>query len=86
VILSDARAGVSESQMARRYQEALRSRKVITLAQGALMEREGIDEDEAFTTLLRLSLYHGVPLRTRAEAIVLSTRQPELKNSSKPND
>jgi anti-anti-sigma factor len=78
VILSDAGAGVSDTQMAFRYQEALRSRKIITLATGVLMEREGVEEDAAFTDLLRLSIYHGEPLREQAQAMVRSARQPEL--------
>jgi ANTAR domain/GAF domain len=78
VILSDARAGVGETQMAVRFQEALRTREIITLAKGIIMEREGIDEDAAFTALLRLALYAGAPLRRRAEEMVLSTKQPEL--------
>jgi anti-anti-sigma factor len=75
VILSDAGAGMRDTQTAFRYQEALRSRKDITLATGVLMEREDLDEDEAFADLLRLSLHHGVPLRTQAEVIVRSNRQ-----------
>jgi anti-anti-sigma factor len=78
VILSDARVDVSETQMAIRFQEALRSREVIALAKGVIMEREGVDEDAAFTALLRLALYSGAPLRRRAEEIVLSAKQPEL--------
>jgi len=78
VILSDARAGVSDSEMGIRFQEALRSREVIALAKGVIMEREGVDEDGAFSALLRLSLYQGVPLRQRAEAMVRSARQQEL--------
>jgi hypothetical protein len=86
VILSDARAGVSDSETAFRYQEALRSRRIITLATGVIMEREGIDEDNAFTALLRLSLYHGETLRDRAETMVLSARQPESGDPSGSND
>ena len=78
VILSDAGAGISETELASRYKEALRSRKVITLATGIVMEREGIDEEEAFSALLRLSLYHGELLRDRAQKTVLSARQPEF--------
>jgi len=77
-ILSDARVGVSDTQMAIRFQDALRSREVISLAKGVIMEREGVDEDGAFSALLRLSLHHGAPLRGRAEAIVRSARQREL--------
>ena len=78
VILSDARAGVSDSQMGIRFQEALRSREIIALAKGVIMEREGMDEEQAFAALLRLSLYNGVALRRRAEEIVLSARRPAL--------
>jgi anti-anti-sigma factor len=75
VILSDARSGPSESQMALRYKEALDSRRVITLATGVIMERYGADEDGAFTSLLRLSLHHGETLRARADSIVRSAKQ-----------
>jgi AmiR/NasT family two-component response regulator len=64
--------------MAVRFQEALRSRKVIALAEGIIMEREGIDEEAAYSALLRLALYNGLPLRERAQAMVLSAKQPEL--------
>jgi anti-anti-sigma factor len=78
MILSDAGAGVTDSQMAARFFEALSSRKVIAQAQGIIMEREGVDEGVAFKALLRLSLYHGVPLGNQAETLVLSARQPTL--------
>jgi len=72
VILSDARAGVSDTQMAIRFQEALRSREVITLAKGIIMDREGTDAEGAFKLLLRLAHAQGLPLRERAEAMVQS--------------
>jgi hypothetical protein len=86
VILSDARADVSDTQMAIRFQEALRSREVITLAKGIIMGSEGMDEDSAFSVLLRLALNQGVPLRERAEAIVLSAEQPEFEPEGESND
>jgi ANTAR domain/GAF domain len=76
VILSDARAGVSDSQMATRFQEALRSREAITLAKGIIMGREGIDDESAFKALLRSALAQGLPLRERAEAMKLSVEHP----------
>jgi hypothetical protein len=85
VILSDAGVGVTDDQMAQRYQEALRSRQAITLATGVIMEREGIDEDQAFRALLRLALYHGETLRTRAETMVHSSQQRELRPMSGPD-
>ena len=63
--------------MAIRFQEALRSREVLSLAKGIVMEREGTDEEDAFNSLLRHSLRQGTTLRARAEEIVLSVRRPE---------
>jgi anti-anti-sigma factor len=82
VILSDAGVGTRDTQTAFRYQEALRSRKAITLATGVLMERESLNEDEAFADLLRLSLHHGVPLRQQAEMVVGSDRQLQLDSDA----
>jgi anti-anti-sigma regulatory factor len=86
VILSDGGAGVTDGEMAIRFQEALRSREVIALARGILMEREGVDEDGAFEALLRLSLYSGESLRGRAETMVLSARQPEVRTGAGHGD
>jgi len=85
VILSDAGAGVSDAQVALRYQDALKSRKSITLATGVIMEREGVDEDTAFTDLLRLSLSYGERLRAQADAVLRSTSQSEIGSGAKPN-
>jgi anti-anti-sigma factor len=76
VILSDAGAGITDGQSAGRFNAALMSRRTITLAEGVLMERYGVDADSAFENLLRLSLYNGVPLRERAQGIVQSARRP----------
>jgi anti-anti-sigma factor len=82
VILSDARAGVSDTQMATRFQAALRSREVVSLAKGIIMERDGVDAVEAFTILLHLSLSDGVPLLQRATAMVDSAFRPEIEPGS----
>ena len=82
VILSDAQAGVSDTQMAVRFQEALRSREVVSLAKGIIMEREGIDAVEAFSRLLHLSLAEHVPLLHRAAATVHSALRPEIESGS----
>ncbi len=74
LILGDAGAGVTDAQMATTFQAALRSRELITLAQGRMMEREGIDEARAFVALLRMSLDKGVPLRGLAESMVVASR------------
>ena len=84
VILSDAQAGVSDTEMAIRFQEALRSREVVSLAKGIIMEREGIDAVEAFSKLLQLSLAEGVPLLHRAAATVHSAlRRPGTRTAAR---
>jgi hypothetical protein len=86
VILSDAGAGVSDPEVAARYKEALRSRNLIALATGVIMHRDGIDEDAAFTTLLRLSLSHGAPLLREAISITLSATDPEYGSTKGAHD
>jgi anti-anti-sigma regulatory factor len=86
VILSDARAGVSDTQMAFRFQEALRSREVITLAKGIIMGREGIDAESASKVLLRLALAQELPLRERAETIVRWVEHPAFGSKGGPDD
>jgi anti-anti-sigma factor len=80
VILGDASANVSDTQMALRFQEALRNREVISLARGIMMGRDGIDGEAAFGELLRQSLAQGVPLHTHAAAVVRSAFTPELES------
>ena len=50
--------------------EALRTRELISQAQGVIMQREGIGEDLAYTKLRRDSLENGRPLLDRAQQVV----------------
>jgi anti-anti-sigma regulatory factor len=86
VILSDACAGVSDTQVAIRFQEALRSREVITLAKGVIMGREGIDAESASKVLLRLAVAQELSLRKRAEAIVRWVEHPSFGPKGKADD
>jgi anti-anti-sigma factor len=86
VILSAARAGVNDTAMAARFKDALSSRETIAMAQGVFLERYGFDQDAAFNAILRLSLYHGEPLRDLAESVVLTARQPALGSSTPLHD
>jgi len=72
-ILTDAGVDVTDDQLARRLSEAQRVRQVIALAQGVIMEREGVTEDAAYTLLRNVSQETGRPLRERAEDVVAST-------------
>jgi anti-anti-sigma regulatory factor len=85
-ILGDARAGVTDAQLAARFHQALRNREIIATAKGIVMERESLDEDDAFENLLRQSIKSGVSLLTRAEAFARSTGQPELEREHQPDD
>jgi hypothetical protein len=49
------------------------------------MERDSLNEDDAFTKLLRQSIKSGVSLLTRAEGFALSTEQPGLA-PERPSD
>ncbi len=74
-LLSDAEANLSDEDLSIRFQGALRAREVIAQAQGVLMEREGISENDAYGALRRFSLGNGRPLFDRAENIVASARR-----------
>ena len=50
--------------------EALAARKAIERAKGLLMEKEGLNEQEAFARLRRASQLSGRPLKVVAEALV----------------
>jgi anti-anti-sigma factor len=83
-ILTHAGADVSDDELARRQREALAARRVVALAEGVMMEREGVGPHEAFTILRRFSQRAGRPLIERAEDVVASTRRPEPDLSPKP--
>ena len=78
-ILAGTGADVSDGQLAQRQREALAAREVIALAQGVLMERDGVSQHDAYTLLRRFSQRAGRPVRERAEDVVASTRwsQPD---------
>ena len=50
--------------------EALAARKAIERAQGILMQREGLSEQEAFERLRKASQISGRPLRVVADALI----------------
>ena len=85
-ILRDAHAGPTGAHPAARFQEALRGRDAISTAKGIVMERDGLNEDDAFTNLLRQSIKSGVSLLARAEGLVRSTEQPRSASDRKPDD
>jgi anti-anti-sigma regulatory factor len=78
IILSDARAGVTDTELDTRFQEALRSREIVAIAQGIIMERERVSQEDAFSVLLGHSLDKEVALLVGANEFIRSTVQPEL--------
>jgi anti-anti-sigma factor len=85
VILSEVQASVTNDRQSQ-LGEVLRTRELISQAQGVIMERDGIGEDDAYTTLRRFSLSSGRPLRDRAQDIVSSARRPPIDASDLPRD
>ncbi len=77
IILSRAGLDVTEVQLATRLGEVLRTREIISQAQGVLMERYGLSADKAYTALQRLSVAHKQPFRERANDVVISSQSFE---------
>ncbi len=84
-ILTDAGVDATDDQRSERFQASLRSREVIAQAQGVLMERQGLTEDEAFTALRVRAQQDGLTLRARAEQVNDSTR-PSMPRSGSAGD
>lgn len=56
-----------------RLRAALLTREVIALAQGVLMERNGLSANAAYADLRRFSARTSMPLHVRAEQVLAST-------------
>jgi GAF domain-containing protein len=76
VALHNARIFSQRARLAEQLNEALVSRAVIDQAKGILMEREGVNADEAFEMLRVTSRDKNVRLREIALLLVQSVQQP----------
>jgi hypothetical protein len=85
MLLTGAGVDVTDDVLATRLAAALETRQVITLAQGVVMERNGLDEQSAYRVLRRSSVRTGRPLRERAIDIVNSTQGPSTGPSMGPS-
>jgi two-component system, response regulator PdtaR len=56
--------------------EALAARKAIERAKGLLMEKEGLNEQDAFARLRKASQISGRPLKVVAEALIATFGEP----------
>ena len=74
-ILSDAGVQMTDDQLTGRFQGALRTREIIAEAQGVIMERQDVGQDDAFDIMRRFSQRSGRSLRERAEDVVGSARR-----------
>ena len=74
IVLTHAGDDLAEEKGGR-LSHALQMREVIAQAQGALMERDGIAADEAFSILRDSSRRTSTPLRRLAQEIVTSTQR-----------
>jgi len=72
-ILEGAAAAMSLEEQAMALQRALRTREEIAMAQGVLMERNGVAKEEAYAILRRASAATNMPLRDQAGKILLTT-------------
>jgi len=82
LILSDAGVEITDAQLDERLGEALRARTMIALAQGMIMERDNLSEDDAYTMLRRFSVDSGQPLRQHASDVVDAAQR--RRDSPKP--
>jgi GAF domain-containing protein len=57
--------------------QAIDARKLVGQAQGILMERFGIDSDQAFAVLRRYSQDHNIKLRDVAQRLIKTRRLPD---------
>ncbi len=76
-LLGIAGAQVSDEDRTARIVDALRSRDLIAVAMGVLMEREGATQEEAAAALRRASREQGVAMRQHASDVVASTQPHE---------
>jgi len=88
VTLRGAGLGGNDDGRSERLSEALRTRQTIAEAQGVLMERNGVEEQDAYRLLRDHSQKTDQPLGERAADIVASTRRdrrvPEVRREGEP--
>ena len=78
LVLTSAGVDVTDEQLSSRRSEALGTRRVIAQAEGVIMEREGVEADDAYSMLCDYSRTSNRPFRERAEDVVASTRRLRL--------
>jgi transcriptional regulator with GAF, ATPase, and Fis domain len=72
-----ASIAVATAQQAETLRHAIDTRKLIGQAQGILMERFGLTDDQAFAVLRRYSQDNNVKLREVAQCLITTRRLPD---------
>jgi anti-anti-sigma factor len=78
-VLTNAGAGVTDEQLAKRLVEALHSREIISQAKGILMKRDGVPAEAAYALLRQFSRTSNRSIRDLAEETVALSLSPELR-------
>jgi GAF domain-containing protein len=76
ILARHASVAVSSARQEATLWQAIDARKLVGQAQGILMERFGIDADQAFAVLRRYSQDHNVKLRAVAQRLIDTRRLP----------
>lgn len=76
VLASHAAAALVNSRQVENLWNAIDARKRIGQAQGILMERYGLNEDQAFQVLMRYSQDNNIKLRAVAEELITTRQLP----------
>lgn len=82
VFATHAALALTSARLVDELETAVSSRHTIGMAQGLLMERYGLEADQAFALLRRLSSVHNVKLRVLAAGII-ATRAVPLEDPRK---
>ena len=75
---------MTDEQLSSRRDEALRTRRMIAQAEGVIMEREGVEADDAYSVLCDYSRRSNRPFRECAEDVVSSTHRLRLDPELEP--
>ena len=84
LVLTSAGVDVTDEQLSSRRHEALRVRRIVAQAEGVIMERGGVNADDAYSLLCDYSRRSNRPLREQAESLVTSTRRTRLDTELGP--
>jgi GAF domain-containing protein len=77
ILARHASVALANARQEATLRQAIDARKLVGQAQGILMERFGIDSDQAFAVLRRYSQDHNIKLRDVAQRLIKTRRLPD---------